>query len=73
MTQEQMIRYLLFQHILSNPLPWRVGGDWSFEVIATNQHIVAKCKSPEEAGEIIKMAEKLCEEIEVIVVKAEAE
>ena len=72
-TPEQMVRYLLFHQILNNPLPWRVERDWSYEVIASNGCIIAKCKSHDEATEIVETAEKLRQEIDIIIVKTETE
>lgn len=65
MTQEQMIRSLLFRQIFNNPLPWRIERDWSYEVIASNGYIIAKCQKHQEAMEIIEKAEKLRREIEI--------
>ncbi len=63
MTQEKMIRYLLFHQMLNNPLPWRVERDWTYEVTASNGQIVAKCQKHEEAMEIIETAEKIKKQI----------
>lgn len=66
MSSEQMIRYLLSHQMLENPLPWRVERDWSFEVTASNGHIIAKCQKHEEAEEIIETAEKIDQEVKAM-------
>ena len=66
MTPEQMIRCLLFYQILNNPLPWKIERDWTYEVIAVNGQVIAKCQAHEQAMEIIRTAEKIKKEIDSI-------
>jgi len=42
--------------LVKAPLPWRVERGWSFEVIASNGAVVAKCPTREEADAIIALA-----------------
>lgn len=54
---------------LLHPTPWRVEQDWTHEVIAADGYIVAKCRYPIDADEIVRIANEptvdtLIEEIE---------
>lgn len=57
-----MARYLLHRQIVVNPLPWRIERDWTYDVTASNDEIVAKCQTHGEAEEIIQIAEKINKE-----------
>ena len=61
-----MLEYLLMQQISDNPLPWRVERraekGWIPEVVASNGHIIAYFQSQKEALEIIRMAQRICDE-----------
>ncbi len=63
MNLESMLEYLLMQQISDNPLPWSVERVWpSYGVTASNGHIIAKFQSLEEAMEIVRMAQRICDE-----------
>ena len=49
--------------MLDHPLPWRIQRDWSYEVTASDGHIIAKCQQQEEAMEIVGLSEKINKEI----------
>ncbi len=62
---------LAFQTFLNHPLPWKIEQDWTWEVIASDGHIVAKCPSREEADAVVAWAE--AKEHELAVFEAELE
>ena len=67
MNFEKILEYLLMQQILDNPLPWRVErvrtyGIMTYDVITSNRHTIAKFDSLEEAMEISRMAQRICDE-----------
>ena len=59
MTLERVAHYLLHWQIVVNPMPWRVVSNWTYEVTASNDAVVAKCQKHEEAMGIIQLAEKI--------------
>ncbi len=63
---DRITRNLLFHQILTNPLPWKVVMDWTNEVTASNGVIIAKCRMPDEAEEIIKAAEDIKKDLDSI-------
>lgn len=67
---DKMTRNLLFNQLLINPLPWRIDGDWTHEVKASNGILIAKCQTLNEAEEIINAAESIRTELDSIVVGA---
>ena len=42
-----------------HPLPWRIDRDWTWEVIASDGHTVAKCMRPEQARAVVAQAEQI--------------
>ncbi len=63
---EKILREVIFHQMISNPLPWRIEQDWTVEVIAANNPIIAKCKDRAVAEEILKIAEGLRQELDNI-------
>jgi len=53
-----VLREVFFQVLLVHPLPWKVERDWTYEVIANDGVIVAKCKSNEDAETVIEFAKE---------------
>ena len=62
--QEMMLRELLFQALLNHPLPWRIEQDWTYEVTASDDYIIAKCRTRQEAEEFISFAEKFWQQVQ---------
>lgn len=56
-------RALLLHQLITNPLPWHIDHDWSWEIIADNKATIAKCQSSQEAKAIIKAAKALKKEL----------
>ncbi len=48
----------LDSQLRDHPLPWRIDRGWAFEVIASDDAIVAKCPTNEEAEAIVSLAER---------------
>lgn len=61
---EKMARELVWNQVLYHPLPWRIESDWTEDVIASDGHIVAKCRSHSDAMEIVELAEKIRKEVD---------
>jgi hypothetical protein len=61
---EKIVRDLLVQHLITNPWPWRIVGDWTDEVTASNGAIVAKCQNRSDAERILRTAEEIRIEME---------
>lgn len=53
---EEAARALVFHLVCEHPPPWRVEQDWSFEVIAADGHVVAKCSASQDAEAIVEIA-----------------
>lgn len=41
-----------------HPLPWRIDRDWSWEVLASDGVVIAKCQTYMEAQIIVDLAER---------------
>lgn len=54
---KKLVRMLLAQQLITNPLPWRVNLDWNYEVVAANGTVIVRCPSEDEAQTIIELAE----------------
>lgn len=50
---------MLIGQLLHHKLPWEINHDWTFEVVASDGHIIARCQSSGEAQEIIDEAKAL--------------
>lgn len=59
--------------LLAHPLPWTVERDWTWEVTARDGAIVAKCMTPEDAGAVVAMAERIRADLDVGAAEIEAE
>lgn len=53
------LHHLLRDTIIGHPLPWHIVEDWTFEVVAADGKIVAKCMLREEADALIAEASRL--------------
>ena len=60
---DRITRLLLLHQIITNPLPWRIERDWTYEVIAHNGAVIAKCQNYEEAAIILDLANNLGREL----------
>jgi hypothetical protein len=63
---EAMARSLIFNQMLAHPLPWRIETDWTFEVMASDNYIVAKCGTRDGAEQIIDLANQIRAEIDAV-------
>lgn len=63
---DRITRLLLVNRILAHPLPWRIERDWTYEVIAHDGAIIAKCPNYEEAAIIVDWANNLDRELKNI-------
>lgn len=61
---EDIARDLLVQHLLTNPLPWRISQDWKAEVVASNGIVVARCNDKLRAERLVHAAEEVQKEID---------
>lgn len=51
------LRETLGWQAILHPLPWRIESDWTEEVIASDDAVIAKCRDSETAEAIIALAE----------------
>ena len=55
----QLLEAVLRNQLREHPLPWKVERDWSYEVVATDKTIIAKCMSYDEAERVVMFAKEL--------------
>lgn len=64
MEMDRIACVLLTHQVITNPLPWRISWDWSWQVLAYNGVTIAKTKNHSEAVEIVNLAEGIQKEID---------
>lgn len=55
---EQTLLLVLDHLLLEHPLPWRIDRDWTYEVLASDNTVIAKCKEYSEAEFLLQYAVK---------------
>ena len=61
---EKALKLILEELIEEHPLPWTIDQDWTWEVTASDGHIIAKISYDtfKEAKELIKLVNNIAEE-----------
>lgn len=59
-----MLHDVLLWMVITHPLPWYVDHDWTYEVIASDATVIAKCATEETAQAIIDEATRIRSELD---------
>lgn len=58
LVEEALFLHLVDQLLVRHPWPWKAERDWTYEVVASDATVIAKCREPQEAQDIVDFAEK---------------
>lgn len=54
----ELLRAVFDSQVREHSLPWRVERSWSFDVVASDDAVIAQCPAQEEADAVVEYATK---------------